>query len=105
MLFWDPSFSLALACGAAILLVAALFRIVPGAPRARLRRSVLLFVVYLLVAGTRVLVGSRAGATLAEGLRFADALFGVLLAVDLGALVAFDLVLRLVRWRVSDILR
>jgi small-conductance mechanosensitive channel/CRP-like cAMP-binding protein len=105
MLFWDPSFRLAAAYGALILLVAALLRAVRGAPRARLRRSVLLFAGYLLVLGARILVGTRAGAAVAQGFRFADALVALLLAVHLGALVLFDLVLRALRFRSSDILR
>src|SRR6185436_18225049 len=104
MLFWDPSFRLAAIYGAVILVVAALLRLVRGAPRVRLRRSVLLFVGYLLVLGARALVGDRAGAAVAQGFRFADALVALLLAVHLGALVVFDLGLRALRWRPSDIL-
>lgn len=104
MLFWDPSFRLAAIYGAVILLVAALLRLVRGAPRARLRRSVLLFAGYVLVLGARMLVGGHAGAAVAQGFRFADALVAVLLAVHLGALVVFDLVLGALRWRSSDIL-
>ncbi|HEX5100143.1 MAG TPA: mechanosensitive ion channel family protein [Polyangiaceae bacterium] len=104
MLFSDPSFRLAAIYGAVIFVVAALLRLVRGAPRVRLRRSVLLFVGYLLVLGARTLVGNHAGAAVAQGFRFADALVALLLAVHLGALIVFDLGLRALRWRPPDIL-
>jgi small-conductance mechanosensitive channel/CRP-like cAMP-binding protein len=104
MPLWHPSFRLPLIFGAVILLVAALLRIVPGAPRLHLRRSVLLFVFYLAVLGAGTAFGEHAGNVVAEGFRFAEALVALLVTVHLGALVLFDLLLRAFRWRPSDIL-
>src|SRR5690348_14283875 len=83
--------------GALVLVAAALVRRVPGEPRTRLRRGVLLYGAYALVVGLRAVAGERAGDELATGLRYASALLALLLAVHLGALVLFDVALRAVR--------
>ena len=104
MPLWHPSFRLPLVFGAVILVVAALLRLFPGAPRQHLRRSVLLFAFYVVVLGASLVFGERAGKVVAEGFSFAEALVALLVTVHLGALVLFDLLLRAFRWRPSDIL-
>jgi small-conductance mechanosensitive channel/CRP-like cAMP-binding protein len=101
---WVSSFGLALLYGALILLVAALLRLVQGAVRSRLRRVVLLFGLYLFLLTAGHLLGLRAGARVAEGVRFAEALLALLLGVHLGALILFDLLLRALRIGSSGIL-
>src|SRR5690242_12217961 len=85
--------------GALILLAAALVRHAPGEPRARLRRGVLLYGLYALVVALRAAAGERIGDELATTLRDAASVLALLLAVHLGALVLFDVVLRAVRLR------
>jgi small-conductance mechanosensitive channel/CRP-like cAMP-binding protein len=101
---WLTSFGLVLPYAAVILVVATLVRRLPGAPRARLRRSVLLFVFYFAVLGAGSLLGEHAGGAVAEGFRFAESLLALLLAVHLGTLLVFDLAPRAVHWRPADIL-
>jgi len=88
-----------------LIVVAALLRLVNGAPRARLRRSV---VIFLLFAGVLFAVHPLrwAGANaVADGFATAAALLKVLLAINLVAITVFDLLLqRLVRWDYPDIL-
>ena len=104
MPYWDSPFRLILPYGVLILMIAALLRVVPGGPRSRLRSGVLLFGLYLLVLAAGALIGDHAGEGVAAGFRFADALLALLLAVHLGALILFDLLLRALRVRSSSIL-
>src|SRR5205085_5197973 len=89
---------------AVIVLMAAVFRVVPDADRKRLRRSVVLFGLYVLVT-----LGARAAQLsglieVARGLGFASDLLTVLLVINLAALGIFDLLLRATRWDYPDIL-
>ncbi|HEV8246125.1 MAG TPA: cyclic nucleotide-binding domain-containing protein [Polyangiaceae bacterium] len=87
-----------------VIVVAALLRFVPGAPRARLRRSVLLFLLYAgVLLASEALRWAHAGA-LTNGFAIAASLLRVLLAINLGAIVLFDLLVRLVHWDYPDIL-
>jgi small-conductance mechanosensitive channel/CRP-like cAMP-binding protein len=101
---WHPSFRFVLPFGALILVVAALLKLLPGAPPARLRRTVLIFALYVVVLALGVALAEHAGGAVTEGFEFAGSLLALLLAVHLGALVLFDLVLRAFRWRSADIL-
>ncbi|HTQ04054.1 MAG TPA: mechanosensitive ion channel family protein [Polyangiaceae bacterium] len=89
--------------GLLVLVAAALVRRTPGEPRLRLRRGVLLYGFYAFVVGLHVAVGERAGSELATTLRYASSLLALLLAVHLGALVLFDVLLRALRLRSPDI--
>jgi small-conductance mechanosensitive channel/CRP-like cAMP-binding protein len=101
---WETSFRLVLPYAAVIVVLAALVRRAPGAPRARLRRGVALFVLYVFSLGLGAAVGEHAGTKVAEGFRFVESLLALLLAVHLGALFVFDVVLRAFRWRPADIM-
>jgi small-conductance mechanosensitive channel/CRP-like cAMP-binding protein len=104
MPLWISSFGNALPYGALIVIVAVAMRLVPGAVLSRLRRTVLLYGFYLLVVAAGAGIGHHAGASVAEGFRFAAALLSLLLAVHLGALVLFDLLLGSLRVGASGIL-
>jgi small-conductance mechanosensitive channel/CRP-like cAMP-binding protein len=104
MPLWDSPFRLVLLYGALILAVAALFRLVPAGSRTRLRSGVLLFGLYAVTVTAGALAGDRAGEAVATGFRVADELLALLLAVHLGALILFDLLLQALRVRSSSIL-
>jgi small-conductance mechanosensitive channel/CRP-like cAMP-binding protein len=89
---------------AAILVLAAVTRLVPQASRRRLRRSVLLFGLYVLVVLATIGIGASGFSSVAEGFEIASALLRVLLIINLAALAVFDLLLPLVRWDFPDIL-
>jgi CRP-like cAMP-binding protein/small-conductance mechanosensitive channel len=99
------SLRLVIPLGVAIVLFAALFRMVPSAPRHRLRRSVILYALYFCLVGIGLGV-SRLGAPSAvlTGLRVAAELLELLLIINLAALAVFDLLLRWSQLRVPDIL-
>ncbi|MDF3069388.1 MAG: Potassium efflux system KefA protein / Small-conductance mechanosensitive channel [Polyangiaceae bacterium] len=89
---------------AVIVVLAAVFRVVPGASRRRLRRSVLLLALHLLVVlATSVLALSRFD-EVALGFSLAGELLRVLLIINLSALAVFDLLAPLTRWDFPDIL-
>ena len=91
--------------GVALVLIAALFRMRATTPRRRLRRSAILYALYLALvlcaAGARqvaVLPG------LTTGLRIAAELCELLLIINLAALALFDLLLPSIRMDLPDIL-
>jgi small-conductance mechanosensitive channel len=85
--------------------VAALFRMVPRAPRKRLRRSVILYGLYLTLSGLALVTRQFASAqSLANGLRSAAELSELLLIINLAALLSFDWFFSLIRVKASDIL-
>jgi small-conductance mechanosensitive channel/CRP-like cAMP-binding protein len=88
-----------------LIAVAALLRLVNGAPRARLRRSAVLF---MLFVGVLLAVHPLSWAgwhAVAGGFATAAILLKVLLAINLAAIALFDLLLmRLVGWDYPDIL-
>jgi CRP-like cAMP-binding protein len=89
---------------ALITVLAAVFRVVPGASRRRLRRSVLLFALHLLVVlATSGLALSRFE-EFTLGFSLASELLRVLLIINLAALAVFDLLAPLTRWDFPDIL-
>ena len=85
-----------------VVVLAALFRAVPGAPRRRLRRSVILVALYAVVVLGVLTLRSWPGVS--AGLRFAERLLALLLIINLAALAVFDLLLRQIRVRYPDIL-
>ncbi|HVY28626.1 MAG TPA: mechanosensitive ion channel family protein [Polyangiaceae bacterium] len=89
---------------AVIVSLAAVTRVVPGASRRRLTRSVRLYAVYVLVVGltTGLALGGQNEA--AWGFSIAGDLLRVLLIINLSALAVFDLLLPVARWDYPDIL-
>jgi len=99
------SLRLVIPLGIAVVLMAALFRTVKTAPRRRLRRSVILYALYLALIGGMLLartLGAPEG--LLTGMRVAAELCELLLVINLAALAVFDLLLRWTRLSVPDIL-
>lgn len=91
--------------GLALILIAALFRMRPLAPRRRLRRSVLLFAFYLvLVVCAFAAARLDRFPALATGLSIAAHLGELLLIINLAALALFDLLLPSIRVDLPDIL-
>jgi hypothetical protein len=87
----------------AIVAVAALFRLVPKAPRRRLRRSVILFGLYAVLLGVaNVLVFAEAGSAL-DRVHCRGETLEILLIVNL-ALALFDLLAPPGGWNYPDIL-
>jgi small-conductance mechanosensitive channel/CRP-like cAMP-binding protein len=96
---------LALPLLVAIVVLAAIFRGVPHAPRRRQRRSVVLFGAYLaLIAAHEVVALAGNFPRLGNGLDIAAETLEILLIINLAALTLFDLLLHLVRWDYPDIL-
>ncbi len=89
---------------AIIVALAGVTRLVPHASRRRLRRSVLLFVVNVLVALATLSTSELGFSEIAVGLGLASNLLRVLLIINLSALALFDLLLPLLRWDFPDIL-
>jgi small-conductance mechanosensitive channel len=87
-----------------IVVLAAVTRLVPGASRRRLRRSVLLFALYVIVVLLTAAVRSTGFVNVAEGFELASQLLRVLLIINLSALGLFDLLLPLARWDFPDML-
>jgi len=97
-------FRLLLPLGVAIVLLAAIFRAAPRAPRRRLRRSVLLFVLYaLILVATQGLEFVGGKSPVSSGFEFGASVLEVLLIINLAALALFDLLLHLARWDYPDI--
>jgi small-conductance mechanosensitive channel/CRP-like cAMP-binding protein len=89
----------------AIIAFAGLYRLAPKAPRKRLRRSVILYVIYaVLIAAIRILALVGTPQALSSGLGIAAETLEILLIVNLSALALFDLCLNLVGWDYPDIL-
>jgi len=98
-------FRLLLPLGVAIVLLAALYRLAPKAPRRRLRRSVVLYVLYVVLIGvTHALAFFDAWLALRSGFDIAVETLEILIIVNLSALALFDLLLHFVRWDYPDIL-
>ena len=89
---------------AVIVLLAAVTRLVPHASRRRLRRSVLLFTLNIVVVLGAIATGSAGYVSVAEGFEIASGLLRVLLIINLSALALFDLLFPLARWDFPDIL-
>jgi small-conductance mechanosensitive channel/CRP-like cAMP-binding protein len=87
-----------------IILLAAVTRLVPGASRQRLRRSVLLYAVQVLVVLVKVAVASAGFTEVADGFELASNLLGILVVINLSAHGLFDVLLPLTRWDFPDIL-
>jgi CRP-like cAMP-binding protein/small-conductance mechanosensitive channel len=89
---------------AVIVALAAIMRLVPSAPRKRLRRSVVLFALHvgLVVAGFALQRFNLPA--IAEGVALASSLLEVLLIINLSALALFDLLLPIARVDLPDIL-
>ncbi len=92
--------------GGAIVVAATLLRFLrnSGHSRVRLRRSVILFVPYAAAAALVLSQPSFGGGAWLDGIRVLADLLALLLAVNLSALIVFDLVLMTLRLRVPDIL-
>lgn len=91
--------------GVAVVALAALFRTVPTTDRRRLRRSVILYALYLVLIGLGVAARYLgAPSWLLTGLRVAAELCELLLVINLAALAIFDLLLHWTRVNVPDIL-
>lgn len=99
------SLRLAIPLGVAVIALAALFRTVPSAPRRRLRRSVILYGLYVGLVGAGLLA-SHLGlpSAIPTALRVATDLVEVFLVINLGALALFDLLFRKIRVNLPDIL-
>ncbi len=89
----------------AILALATIFRMVPKAPRKRLRRSVILFGLYgTAIASTRLLLWAGASIGVSSAFGIAAETLEILLIINLAALTLFDLLLHLVGWDYPDII-
>jgi len=98
-------FRLLLPLSIAIVVVAAIFRATPGAPRRRLRRCVLLFAFYAVATAAEQLfdfLGPPFTGT-AVPLGYAAQALEVLLIINLVAMALFDLLFHFVRWDYPDI--
>jgi CRP-like cAMP-binding protein/small-conductance mechanosensitive channel len=89
---------------AVIVVLAAVTRLVPAASRRRLRRSVLLYGLYVVVAIAGLGLAAASYGDVALGFTLAADLLRVLLIINLAALALFDLLLPLARWDFPDIL-
>ena len=89
---------------AVIVALAAVTRLVPGASRRRLRRSVVLYGLHIAVAIASVSLRYFTYSAIAEGFELASTLLEVLLIINLSALAIFDLLLPVARLDFPDIL-
>lgn len=87
-----------------IVLLAAVTRVVPGASRRRLRRSVLLYAFYVIVVLAQLGLAAAQLHELVTGFALGSSLLRTLLVINLAALALFDLLLPLARWDFPDIL-
>ena len=87
-----------------IVVLAAVTRVVPGASRRRLRRSVLLLGLYAVVALASLAISTTGFTEVAAGFELASKLLRVLLMINLSALALFDLLLPKARVDFPDIL-
>jgi small-conductance mechanosensitive channel len=89
----------------AVVVMAAIFRLVPRAPRMRLRRSVILYALYLVLVGLWLLATRVAPLRpVTGGLRYAFELVELFVVINLAAVALFDLLLPAVRIDFPDIL-
>lgn len=88
----------------AVVAVAGLLRLVPLAPRRRLRRSVILLGFYAATLVVSVSLQWTAAPGLVTGLRIAANVLQLLLVINLAAIAIFDLLLRAARVDYPDIL-
>jgi CRP-like cAMP-binding protein/small-conductance mechanosensitive channel len=96
---------LVLPLGVAVIVIAALFRMVPRAPRKRLRRSVILYGLYLGLGALALISRQFPGVqSLSNALRSATELCELFLVINLAALLTFDWLFSLIRLKASDIL-
>jgi small-conductance mechanosensitive channel len=89
---------------AIIVILAGVTRLVPSASRRRLRRSVLLYALYVVVVLSHMALRAAGLPEIAAGFAFAASLLRVLLIINLSALALFDLLLPLARWDFPDML-
>jgi len=88
-----------------LIAVAALMRFVPKAPRSRLRRSAVLFLLFVCVIFAVHPLRWAGFPAVASGFSTAASLLKVLVAINLAAITLFDILLmRLVGWDYPDIL-
>jgi small-conductance mechanosensitive channel/CRP-like cAMP-binding protein len=87
-----------------IVVLAGITRLVPAASRRRLRRSVVLFGLYVVVLVVNLAVAKTSFTQIGQGFALANDLLRVLLIINLSALALFDLLLPLARWDFPDIL-
>ncbi len=104
MPFWDTPLRFLLPFALAVVAVATLFRVVKSAPRQRLRRGVILFGLYAVVAFVSFALHESGPRSLVAGFRIAGKLLELLLLINLVALLVFDLTFRAFRVRYADIL-
>lgn len=89
---------------AIIVILAGITRLVPSASRRRLRRSVVLFALYIGVLLATLPIAKTGFSEIAAGFALASDLLRVLLIINLSALALFDLLLPIARWDFPDIL-
>jgi len=89
---------------AVIVALAAVSRLVPRASRRRLRRSVVLYALYLVTALAGLGLHRAGFLAIAEGFELGSSLLEVLLIINLSALALFDLLLPVARLDLPDIL-
>lgn len=92
--------------GAGILLGATLLKFLPGsvASRLRLRRTVLIFIPYAVLALLAVFENPEVAGRWLDVVQIAADFSAVLLGINLAALTLFDILARIVRLKVPDIL-
>ncbi len=95
-----------LGVGAAIIITATLLRFTNASAHSkqRLRRSVILYVPYAILALLTIYLHYRSDSPWSHGVRIATDFLALLLVINLCALVLFDVGLRLVRLRMPEIL-
>jgi CRP-like cAMP-binding protein/small-conductance mechanosensitive channel len=91
--------------GVVIVVAAMLLRLTPASPgsRLRLKRSVLLYIGFLLLSGVQAVAVGAMPATLQAICETASDLILILLSINLVALAVFDFGLRLMRFRYPEI--
>jgi small-conductance mechanosensitive channel/CRP-like cAMP-binding protein len=98
-------FRLLLPLSIAIVIVAAIFRAAPDAPRRRLRRCVLLFAFYAIAIAAEQLFGALDPpfSSASAPLGYVAQALEVLLIINLVAITLFDLLFHVTRWDYPDI--
>jgi CRP-like cAMP-binding protein/small-conductance mechanosensitive channel len=90
--------------GGALVALLVLFGLVRRLPRKRLRRSLILYVPFVVVATVCLLLPEQRDAPWFQVTSLVGELLGLLLLINLVAIVLFDVLLRLVRLRFPEIL-